>query len=1668
MDPEEAALVNEAGKLYGRSEVSRAPSPLAVPYAAGDAEEQALINEAGRAHSMGEDIRPQFNIDPVAPLKATIKFFSDSYQRGEDDIVRMSVMSDVVAKRKSYEEAATEFDNKRMDQAKAADIDAHFNSLPIFHHERIFGGATRQLPFMLETTKGGLAGGAVYTGLGVAASTAVGGGALTPLVAKVAFPMGYKAGVFDTSSKLMAGGVYDELRQRGASDETARHFAIPAGIVSGALEGMQYFQLGAAGKRAAAAWMKGPGRNATAQALIMASKELGQQVTEEEGQQLVSHLAATMAAFADKNDKIKYSEKEMSKNYYDTLIQTLEASLGMLGAAKVGGMTVGVGGKVVSNTVKDGVAKAEKLSDFIKHAAVPKNMSMSQTMKFIMDVVHDKHPQPPKESATSILKGEAKVTQAQAQTRHAAAKEKVVRAQQHLETVQYQKEQDIANNGFISTETEAKLTDAHSDVKIAKIEVKVAEHQAALHDIKAELDDIGDREDNRSKELLKDANAVANRLKKEQVKSLEARIEKRTKPIDKRLSVLLRKTKNAVEKRLDALRKESKALNEVEDKFNHKTYAEDKQRAADRQTQLTDLSNERAMLGVLIEKLERGAHSTGGPLTLEELDKVVGTKRIQNMAEIRSLLEERETMEQTKELINDPNLKSIDLKDMKGSISFSTANQMASLAASKVIAANKKAGWNVRNDLNKMKTLLGKVIKSSGLPDMNQKLLLDMVNREGNPANLATLADKIETRINNERVVVAKKAAVDRLSGIVKTISRTDTKGLHQVAKYQLDAQVVLNNYGSFVKDIVKAKGKVEKSLAQSVHDKAMADQQAMLEAQDFANTHDSPVPAVTPIPIDAVIAGDVISAFTDGSAEALNALADKIETIAKTGRDLKLEQRLEEQRVLDNAKEIAIRDAQGNKPLWKTVEKNGELVRVPLKKPKGMSLAVKTHGETMIGFDVLAENIFADTKSTEAQKLFDVHEEVQTSLENIDKTLGEANDIISGGDNRVRKLIADVIKHENNDQEIKFYAMDQKTGYVTEYNMSRSEAIQWRNRMKNPNRWKGLAEGNGFTFADNEIKVGNEVIKKNSLRPLASWERSFQQELDEALIKSNPKLITIADNLMKFYAGDNFDRLNEAYTDEFGRPLARQEFYDGYGAVIGSPEEGTSMDLFNKFSERGGLKAPGMTVSLSGNSNAYRQVGAFSALNGYVRQTENWMAFRKKDKILRTIMSDNDFREIVRTKFHDDTLKIMDHSYASIVGSRSMQHVQQNALFSRIRNFAAVAYTGAKAINALAQVAGVLNYAQGMGPLQLGYGVAHFFATDTQKNMDRLGASKYLKNRAGYMNTELTEQTQKLGVLGKKGNPKLLKTYMYFISTMDEVTHFVGGHAAYLEGVRRAKKEGLTGAAAEKAGIDFFERLSNRTQGSSTPDQLTYFERGGDANKAMAVFGKQPTQAYMSQVMALRGLMRAQGVMDKTKATAKLASIVIAAHAAQAAFDAIRLSPALTGADDNARDEAMAKVFRSGFIGPHLPLVGTGLDSFGTLITNRVFGIDEHSFDPKFMVTDTMVNAVKVGEYALKIADGIATEGDFDMADGFRLLDAYYRSFALMTSKTALGGGGFPGLVVSKEAKKALGVTETPEQSIILPTPDVTQSYDLQGKVEIPDDLGLDTEDNVDDSIDN
>lgn len=1670
MDPEEIEQAREAAKLYGSSEVSRAPSPLDVPYAAGDAEEQALMKETIRAHSDGDDIRPQFNIDPVAPLKATIEYFANSTKRGNDDVLRMSVMKKVIRKEATYEEASTEFDQKRMDLNEAKSFDDHFNSLPIFHHERIFGGAARQLPFMLESTKGGLVGGATATAMSAPAGAVVGGAPGAMLFAKVAFPVGYKAGVFDTSSQLMAGGVYDELRQRGASDEAARKLAIPAGVVCGAIEATQYLQIAGVGRKAIAAWMRGPGKNATAQALIMATKELGQQIGEEEGQQMVSHLAATMAAFADKNDKIAYSDQEMKKNYYDTAIQTAEAALGMLGAAKVGGMTVGLGGKVTSNIVKDGVVKAEKLSDFVKHAAVPTHMNMTQTLKFIHDVVTNKNPQPPKESVTSVLKGQAKITHAEARGRHSVAKEALVRAKQHLETVQYQKEQEIANDGFVSTATDEKITEANSDVKIAKAEVKVTEHQAALHDIKAEMDGEKDKNSKRFGELLKDARATVDRLKREQVKTLEARIEKRTKPIDKRLSVLLRKTKNAVEKRLDALRKESKALNEVEDKFSHKTYAEDKQKAADRQNQLTDLSNERAMLGVLIEKLERGAHSTGGPLTLDELNKVVGTKRIQNLAEVRSLLEEREEMAQTKELISDPNLASADLKGMKGAISFGAARGMATLAASKVLAANKKAHWNVRKDLNKMKNLLGKAIRSSGLPTMNQKLLLDMVNREGNPANLSALADKIETRVNSERVALEKKNAVERLVTTAKNSMKTETKGLHQVAKMDLQAQIAVGNYAALVTDIVetsnkdtgKQKGKTENSLAQQIQDKTIAEQEAMFVAQDLANANGTPAPPVTPVSLQALIAGDVLAAFKDGSAEALNALADKIDLIVKTGRDLRAEKVAEEKRILDSAKDIAIRDANGSNPIVRIEIVDGVDTVIPLDKPVGKRLIVNTHGETMMGFDVLAENIFGDTKSKDAQKLFDVHDEVQESLNNIDKTLGEANDIISGGDNKVRKLIADVIKNELKEDEIVFYAHNFKTGMQQQHKMSRSQAIQWRNRMKNPNRWKGLAEGNGFSFADDSVVIDGKTVIKNPV-PLQSWQRSFQQELDEALIASDPKLITIADNIMKFYAGDNFNRLSEAYQDEFGMPLAKQEFYDGYGAVIGSAEEGTSMDLFGKFHDRGGLKAPSMTVALSGNANAFQQVGAFGALNNYVRQTENWMAFRKKDKVLRTILSNNAFREIVKTKFHDDTIKILDHSYASIVGSRGIQHVQQNAIMSRIRNFAAVAYTGAKAINALAQVAGVLNYGQRMGPLQLAYGVTHFFATDTQKNMERLGATKYMQNRSGYMNTELSEQIEKLGVLGKKGNPKLLKTYMYFISTMDEVTHFIGGHAAYLEGKRLAKKEGLTGAAVEKAGLAYFERASNRTQGSSTPDQQTHFERGGDLQKAVAVFGKQPTQAYMAQVMALRGVMRARGVVDKVKATVGLASIVVAAHAAQGVFDAIRMSPALMGGDEEAKKEAQAKVFRSSFIGPQLPLIGASLDSLGTDVTNKAFGLNEHSYDPKFMVTDTLVNAVDVGRYALKIADGLATEGDFDMADGFRLLNAYYRSFALVTSKTALGGGGFPGTVVSKEASKALGVTETPEQGMILPTPDATPSYDLQGKVEAPD--NADIEDELDDS---
>lgn len=622
-------------------------------------------------------------------------------------------------------------------------------------------------------------------------------------------------------------------------------------------------------------------------------------------------------------------------------------------------------------------------------------------------------------------------------------------------------------------------------------------------------------------------------------------------------------------------------------------------------------------------------------------------------------------------------------------------------------------------------------------------------------------------------------------------------------------------------------------------------------------------------------IAGDTLIDYNNP--EEVRDLADKVADIADVGKNKLLEEKRKEMVELKALADDFLSDVQGeakyqidlDDPRAKTINKFQELMRVG--------------GAPLMPWNILVGHVTQHSKNPKSVERLMILDDLVKTQNAIRDEHDRALEMILGSEKEDTYKNAIRIAQSDKEKDWGEYTSWRFTGNVDadgkpvvepvtrRYNAKEAEVIQDIMDMRNagskvkdvnekPKMWKGIVYGNKFTFKDND---------KNPEYKLAPGEKSFEQLLEE-IVSQNPHLGDIAEGGLKYYNDKKiYDRVNELHRKVFGYNAPKVELYTGprHREGIDYGEDGSTKErlLSGAISMNKKSLVPGSVIEVVQSDKAYVKADFFHNLSRHIHDTENWINMRDAERKLTYVFTRPAVRQAIKRKFESDSGDIMiiiDNQYMMQVGTRSQQHAQKIKWMSFLRSRIGPAFTYGKPLNLVGQVTSIRQMLNYINDDEFNAGVA-YANSHPMEVIKTMTALPLWKARYDSYANELVERRQQQGIFGERLDGKLLQTTGLGLTLGDKYVYLVGGFAvrqAYISrGVAKnneliaAGKEPVPMSAIIQKADSMAQRAINETQGSAIPDQVTNFERGGDAQKMMVMFGKPSIQQGAAASLAVR-----------------------------------------------------------------------------------------------------------------------------------------------------------------------------------------------------------------------
>lgn len=810
-------------------------------------------------------------------------------------------------------------------------------------------------------------------------------------------------------------------------------------------------------------------------------------------------------------------------------------------------------------------------------------------------------------------------------------------------------------------------------------------------------------------------------------------------------------------------------------------------------------------------------------------------------------------------------------------------NALADFAIKRIIRSGKKIQQLTRKNVKANQKYLKQLIGRSGLKPADQAKFMNVILK-GDFDEIESIQNEVD-RLLEKR---ARKTAQDRLKNILSETGKKEVSGLEK-GTVPIEVQSILNTYRQLLK---------------------RDPNEVMNFADEIASKDSNEVePGGLTTDMLKIVLSDIMNVYTGTSAD-INAVAKKLETIFKTGKDERLAQLDKEKAKLQKQTAAVVKGIRGEKPRAKLEALNGILRYI---------VETKRTGFTRGWFNTHTANVATVLQHTpdtndQSYKLLDLGKEDRERTANTSKFTKQMFDALTdnGKGKRDKKLVSTIIQGTRKKKRAGFKDF-----------ISDNELIQLWMQTQDKRLHDGL------------VSTYHRPVEK------------LQAQIESIL--SDDQLM-LAERLQDFYQ-EYYERINEKHIDMFGYPLRQNKNYSGRASRIGA-DPAVSNDFLESLRHNKSVVPASLRVSKGGKLQL-KTSDAFDNAMQHISAMESWRSMAEKAKAFEFYFAaDSAATKQIIQKFGEDWFRRFQRSYRKVIGLERTPYKMKYV--DAVRGNYGMFITG-NPMQYIKQATGILIYLNYLSPVRLLSGINDYI-DNFESASRRLDATNFMIQRHNNATPEVRAAMK--GLSNDLGGKVTLSAIMSApVSQADYVVNSFGMWAVYKDGLRRGLSESEAMEAAERA--------ADESQSSALASQKTTLElEAGSLGQLISTLSKQNTQISNLESAAWRRFISNPNFETGKKAL----QASIAFRASQAAFGAAGAATAIaTGAlmsdddDGESLDEALYNAvtdFVDNLVGGGhlgLPVIGASMKAAMTARHNWQFDANRKIWEPAVPMVDAL-----------------------------------------------------------------------------------------------------------------
>ena len=942
------------------------------------------------------------------------------------------------------------------------------------------------------------------------------------------------------------------------------------------------------------------------------------------------------------------------------------------------------------------------------------------------------------------------------------------------------------------------------------------------------------------------------------------------------------------------------------------------------------------------------------------------TKALQNTLD--KAQSQRDTLQTEEDLINEGLLTTEDIKNAKGT---ATVGQIAKarLTAVKAAAVAMRKGLQegrkeAKTEIAKVQKHLAALIRESDMTPADKSKFLTTITNIQTEAQLTKALPVIEGKVFDAIEKTQKKQALARIATVLKNTALAK-KGALRVGKFTADIQHILDVYREMITaeaTTANVEGTREAAIREAetarLQGKAVTDEQMLREA-----------------------IAEHVGNVKERTAEELNDIADDIEGLAKLGKAIALQKRLEKSARKQELIQDALADIQGEHPVATQAENAKERAHRWTKPLKDW---FKNFYNTLSDLEKVLAIISQDSVDFRNQKKSGLMKRLSpdASLRNqyaftqqwqerfMQKAMaafgiGKPKNILGKVFHTDVKALIDKFKKDTKVEILGTFENQQ--GAETVLVLSKAAARKLLMEMRRPELRAGHEQGNGYTYKDTHGPTSTETLLEESM-----------DAQDMAFI----------DAQFEFY-NEFYQAINAFWREEHGADLPFVEFYSAAKRRVATAKQDENVTFFDTMTQIS--MTPSSAKATTNNAIALDPQNDTEAMQTHISDWAHFMAWHQWNSDMNAVFGNPTIKSVVETKFGKQslqTLRILQQHHTNTASQQSgILHRWMNDLMNKF----GTAFVGGKLVQIPRQLTSVLAFMEYVSPAEFVTGVADFMK-NPKKAIAVMEKSPILQQRAYTFDRdfksavsdgayhELEQAGSYIGVARQLG--------MTPVMAGDRLSVWAGGWAVY--------KSVLAKTGSEEQAMAAFEEAFDSTQQSGNVTRLSAYQLAGTLERFLTIFTTYPIQATSKEVQAVRNFMN----KNNAYTLKEMVKIIGIYHITiPVLYQTLVTGLPVTG-DDDADKERWANLLRAAFFGEwnNVLIVGGIIQGLSIQATNLVFDIKENYFKPEFGPLGSADDVIKLTKAAGKAAEDPSYENTM------KLLKKAAKTSVLLPK--SLGGG--------------------------------------------------------------